>query len=54
MYQEIFNSDTDWYGGTNITGDEVHSVQQKEHNFDHSLTITLPPLAAVFMQKVGN
>ena len=54
MYQEIFNSDTDWYGGTNITGDEVHSVQQEEHNFDHSLTITLPPLAAVFMQKVGN
>ncbi len=51
-YQEIFNSDTDWYGGTNSANSEIQSDPQKEHGFDHSLTITLPPLAALYIQKV--
>ena len=53
-YQEIFNSDTDWYGGTNSANSEIQSDPQKEHGFDHSLTITLPPLAALYIQKVGD
>jgi 1,4-alpha-glucan branching enzyme len=53
-YREIFNSDTDWYGGSNLTNSEIQSEQKKVHNFDNSLMITLPPLAALFIQKVSD
>ena len=53
-YQEIFNSDTAWYGGSDIANSEIQSVQQKVHNYEQCLTITIPPLAALFVQKVGN
>ena len=54
-YKEIFNSDTAWYGGSNIVNENtVQSHEQKEHGFEHSLTITIPPLAALFLQKVSN
>lgn len=52
-YQEIFNSDTDWYGGSGISNDEMQSKQQKVHGFEQCLNITIPPLAALFVQRVG-
>ena len=50
-YREIFNSDAAWYGGSD-TGNNgaIKSRAQQEHGFDDSLTITIPPLAAVFIQ----
>jgi 1,4-alpha-glucan branching enzyme len=51
-YKEIFNSDTAWYGGSDVSNSgKMESVQQKEHGFDHALTITIPPLAGIFIQK---
>ncbi|MDT8281661.1 MAG: 1,4-alpha-glucan branching protein GlgB [Gammaproteobacteria bacterium] len=55
LYKELFNSDTAWYGGSNMIHDaDIQSHEQKEHGFEHNLTITLPPLAAIFLQKVRN
>jgi 1,4-alpha-glucan branching enzyme len=52
-YKEIFNSDAAWYGGTDIgNSGEVNSVKKTEHGFEHTLTLTIPPLAALFIQKV--
>ena len=54
-YQVIFNSDASWYGGSNAGNSfEIISRPQAEHNFDYSLTITVPPLAAVFIKKVAS
>jgi 1,4-alpha-glucan branching enzyme len=51
-YKEIFNSDTAWYGGSDVSNvTSIESVEKKEHGFEHSLTITIPPLAALFLQK---
>jgi len=54
-YKEIFNSDAAWYGGSNMgnTG-KFQSRQQKDHDFDNSLAMTIPPLAAVFIQKASD
>ena len=52
-YKEIFNSDAAWYGGTDVgNGGAIDSQQQQEHGFEHSLTITLPPLAALFLERI--
>ena len=51
-YQIIFNSDAAWYGGSdNGTDGVVHTSDEAEHGFDHSLTMTLPPLGALFLKK---
>jgi 1,4-alpha-glucan branching enzyme len=51
-YIEVFNSDTAWYGGSNMGNmGKLQSRQQKDHDFENSLTMTIPPLAAVFLQK---
>ncbi|MCW8942627.1 MAG: alpha amylase C-terminal domain-containing protein, partial [Gammaproteobacteria bacterium] len=51
-YKEIFNSDTAWYGGSDVSNSgKMESIEQKEHGFDHALTITIPPLAGIFIQK---
>ncbi|RKZ59458.1 MAG: 1,4-alpha-glucan branching enzyme, partial [Gammaproteobacteria bacterium] len=52
-YKEIFNSDAAWYGGSNMgNSGEINTQKQQEHGFEHSLTITIPPLAAPFIQTV--
>ena len=52
-YKEIFNSDAAWYGGSDIgNSGEISSQQQAEHGFEQTLIITIPPLAALFLQKV--
>jgi len=54
-YKEIFNSDAAWYGGTDVgNGGMVDSQEQQEHGFEHTLTITIPPLAALFLEKVAS
>ena len=50
-YKEIFNSDASWYGGTNVGNGELQSSQKTEHGFEHSLTLTIPPLGALFLEK---
>jgi len=47
VYEEIFNSDSEYYGGSN-TGNAVLTSEAKEWmGRPHSLVMTLPPLAGV-------
>ena len=51
-YKEIFNSDAAWYGGSDTgNGGEVATMPQTDHGLEHSLKLTLPPLAALFLEK---
>jgi 1,4-alpha-glucan branching enzyme len=47
-YDEVFNSDSAWYGGSDIgNGGAVHADAEQHHGRDHSITVVLPPLAVV-------
>ena len=50
-YQEVFNSDAGWYGGSGA-GNQGGSNTKSDasHGFDQSLSIHLPPLAVVAFQ----
>jgi 1,4-alpha-glucan branching enzyme len=50
VYEEIFNSDSEYYGGSN-TGNAVLTSEAKEWmGRPHSLVMTLPPLAGVVLR----
>ncbi|HZH48236.1 MAG TPA: alpha amylase C-terminal domain-containing protein, partial [Nitrospira sp.] len=52
FWQEQLNSDATHYGGSgwgNLGG--VEAVPVPLHGRDHSLTLTLPPLAALFFKS---
>jgi len=49
-YREILNSDSDWYGGGNLgNGGVLEAAAEGWREWPASLTITLPPLAAVVL-----
>jgi 1,4-alpha-glucan branching enzyme len=51
-YREIFNSDAADYGGSNAGNcGGVSSVESPCHGLPHSLTLTLPPLAVLFLKR---
>ena len=51
-YTELLNSDSSRYGGSNMGNyGVVHSDPWPLHGRDHSLSLTLPPLAALFLKK---
>lgn len=51
FYREVLNSDSAFYGGSNVgNGGGVHSEASPSHGFDHSLTLTLPPLAIMLFK----
>lgn len=50
VYLEIFNSDSEYYDGTNKGNGHVHSEPQPWMNMDHSITVTLPPLAGIILK----
>lgn len=51
-YREIFNSDSRYYGGSNVANGEIFSEQKPCQGFANSIRITLPPLAAVVLKPV--
>ena len=52
VYTEIFNSDSEHYGGSNIGNPlDISSKSQQMHGRDCSLSITLPPLGVVVFKK---
>ena len=54
QWMEVLNSDAEIYGGGNVgNGGTVQATKEAMHGFDHSLTITLPPLAIVVFQPKG-
>ena len=50
-YDEVFNSDSTYYGGGDIGNlSSLHAAAVPRHGRDHSVTLTLPPLAAVVLK----
>lgn len=53
-YKELLNSDGLVYGGSNLgNGGGVQSDPTSWHGRDHSLLLTLPPLAALYLKKTA-
>ena len=52
-YQEILNTDSTWYGGSNQGNGEVCSETVRCHGLEQSLPLTLPPLAVVYLKLIG-
>jgi 1,4-alpha-glucan branching enzyme len=51
-YSEIFNSDSEYYGGGNMgNGSGLVSEEHPWMGRDHSIELTLPPLAAILLHK---
>ncbi len=52
VYEEIFNSNSARYGGSGLgNAPVVESAPAPQHGRDHSIEITLPPLAVVVFQR---
>jgi 1,4-alpha-glucan branching enzyme len=50
LWREIFNSDSEWYGGSNIgNGAGLLAEDKPWMGYAHSLVLTLPPLAGVMI-----
>jgi 1,4-alpha-glucan branching enzyme len=55
VYEERLNTDSSYYGGRNEGNrGQVKSVPVSMHGFEQSLSLTLPPLAAVFLIPVSS
>jgi 1,4-alpha-glucan branching enzyme len=47
-YREIFNSDSEYYSGTNTGNGCVNSEEKAYMGQQYSLNLTLPPLGAIY------
>ena len=51
-YTEIFNSDSEKYGGSGISNDKPLKTRKiPMHGYDFSIEISVPPLAAVYLKN---
>ncbi|WP_162427093.1 1,4-alpha-glucan branching protein GlgB [Pontibacter pudoricolor] len=51
---QIFNSDDEQYGGSNVQNQgSLQATQEPSHGRDYSLTLKLPPLAVVYFKLKG-
>jgi 1,4-alpha-glucan branching enzyme len=51
-YRELLNSDGEMYGGSNMgNGGGLLADDQPSHGFNHSLTVTVPPLGFVLLKR---
>lgn len=54
FYREIFNSDSEIYGGTNVGNlGGVQSQAIESHWREHSIVLQIPPLATVMLRREG-
>ena len=55
LYQEIFNSDSTYYAGSNLgNGDPRRSEPNPWMGRHHSVTLTLPPLGGLILKRVAD
>jgi 1,4-alpha-glucan branching enzyme len=51
-YRELLNTDSAYYGGSNTgNGGGIPSAPIPAHHFSHSVLLTLPPLAGLFLRR---
>lgn len=52
-YKVLLNSDSEYYWGSNYDVGEVFTAEAvNSHGREHSIVVNIPPLAALFLQKV--
>ena len=52
-YVELLNTDANFYGGAGLgNGGRAETLDHQEHGFEYSLSLTLPPLSGLILQKV--
>jgi 1,4-alpha-glucan branching enzyme len=52
-YREIFNSDSHFYGGSNMgNGFGLYSSDIGSHGFEQSIEVTLPPLSGIVLERM--
>jgi 1,4-alpha-glucan branching enzyme len=50
FYREILNTDSQWYGGSNVGNNGgVDAEPVASHGFDYSAAFTLPPLGVLWL-----
>lgn len=49
-YEEVFNSDSEAYGGSNVINGEVRAEQIAFHNKPYSVSLRVPPLAMTVLK----
>lgn len=55
QYTELFNSDSTYYGGSNVGNQpNMHTTDDEWMGRPHTLNLTLPPLAALVLKKTNN
>nr|WP_106479080.1 1,4-alpha-glucan branching protein GlgB [Phytohalomonas tamaricis] len=51
-WREIFNSDSVFYGGSNVgNASGVQAQEEPSHGYSASLTLTLPPLSTLYLRQ---
>jgi 1,4-alpha-glucan branching enzyme len=54
VYREVFNSDLEIYGGSDVKNEgDIHSEDVVWHNREQSVTLTIPPLATIYLKRKG-
>lgn len=54
-YEEIFNSQSSYYEGSNIgNSGKISTKKEQMHNRDYSLELTLPPLGVIYLKRVSD
>ena len=49
-YEVLFNSDSEYYGGSNVGVKECIASTESWHNFSSSISIDIPPLAGIILK----
>ena len=49
-YREILNTDSHWYGGSNMGNGDLETEAHASHGYGQSLCLTVPPLAVVYLK----
>jgi 1,4-alpha-glucan branching enzyme len=53
-YRELLNSDSEIYGGSNMGNlGRLDSLARPSHGFEHSLSLTIPPLGFLLLKREG-
>jgi 1,4-alpha-glucan branching enzyme len=52
MYTEVINTDSEYYGGSNVGNGTMSTDTVEHHGFPQSLLLTLPPLGALILRKI--
>ena len=53
-YREAINTDAAAYGGSNMGNQGgVHAAEAESHGHPFALTLTLPPLASVILERAS-